>query len=111
MAHNFAPLPQQGILLCSQGAGQILLQGKNCPDLTLWCDMDPKSSLFFSSIGEDSAMLCLNRSIPLKNGTLEPQERKVPYDPRKTVGENLLSCAAQWISSAAQDRPKESESS
>lgn len=90
-----------GILICCRGAGQRLVQGKNCPQMTLWCDMDPKSSLFFSSIGEDSAMLCLNRRIPLRNGTLEPQERRVPYDGGRSVGENLLSCAARLIREAA----------
>ncbi len=108
MAQNNAASPAGGILICCKGAGQILVQGENCPDLTLWCDMDPKSSLFFSSIGENSAMLCLNRSVELKNGTLEPQERRVAYDPRKSVGENLLHCAAEWIGTAAGERTKES---
>ena len=92
---------EEGILICCRGTGQRRVRGKNCPDLTLWCDMDPKSSLFFSSIGEDSAMLCLNRSVPLLNGTLEPQERRVPYDKERSVGENLLSCATQLIREAA----------
>ena len=91
-----------GIVICCRGAGQRRVQGKNCPDLTLWCDMDPKSSLFFSSIGEDSALLCLNRSIPLRNKTLEPQERRVPYDKGRSVGENLLCAAAQMIREAAE---------
>lgn len=90
-----------GIVICCRGTGERRVEGKNCPSLTLWCDMDPKSSLFFSSIGETSAMLCLNRSVPLYNGTLEPQERRVPYDARRSVGENLLQAATALIREAA----------
>ena len=92
-----ASRPQGGILLCNRSAGQILLTGEGCSELTLWCEMDQKSSLCFSSIGETSAMLCLNRSVRLPHLTLEPQERRVPYDPDRSVGENLLHSAADWI--------------
>lgn len=101
--------PQGGILLCNRSAGQILLTGEGCSELTLWCEMDPKSSVCFSSIGEDSAMLCLNRRVRLCRATLEPQERRVPYDPDRSVEENLLHSAAEWIGEELKKQAKESE--
>ncbi len=90
------------IWICCRGTGRRRVRAENCPGLTLWCEMDPKSSLFFSSIGEDSAMLCLNRRVPLPNGTLEPQERRVPYDAARSVGENLLNAATELIQEAVE---------
>ena len=72
-----------------------------CAPATLWCAMDEKSSAFFSHIGEDSALLCLNRAVSLPGGVLEPQERRVPYERGRTVEENLLSAVKQTITQAA----------
>lgn len=72
-----------------------------CAPATLWCAMDEKSSAFFSHIGEDSALLCLNRAVSLPGGVLEPQERRVPYDRWRTVEENLLSAVKRIITQAA----------
>ena len=67
------------------------------PDQTLWCDMDPKSTLSFSSIGENEAMLCLNRGVFTARGRLEPQEKKVPYDRSLCLEDNLLLSAKRLI--------------
>ena len=67
------------------------------PDQTLWCDMDPKSTLLFSSIGDDEAMLCVNRSLHTARGKLEPQEKKVPYDRSLCLEDNLLLSAKRLI--------------
>ena len=80
------------------GNRSVSLEARGVPDQSLWCAMDPKSSVFFSSIGENEALLCLNRSVQTPRGVLEPQEIRVPYDRSLGVEDNLINSAKRIFS-------------
>ncbi|MBQ9544390.1 MAG: hypothetical protein IJV00_04610 [Clostridia bacterium] len=79
------------------GEKTLSLDVSGVPDQTLWCAMDPKSTLSFSSIGDGEAMLCVNRGLYTARGKLEPQEKKVPYDRSLCLEDNLLLSAKKLI--------------
>ena len=86
------------LALLGESGAQVILGGVGAGQVS--CGMTPQSTLSFSSIGEDSAMLCLNRTICLKRRVLEPQERRVAYDRRLSVEENLLLAGVELIGEA-----------
>ena len=51
--------------------------------------MKSEDAVSFSSIGEDRAMLCLQREIPLGRAFIDPFEKSVPYDRNHTLYKNL----------------------
>ena len=51
--------------------------------------MRSEDAVSFSSIGEDRAMLCLQRELNLGQVFIEPFEQSVPYDRNHTLYKNL----------------------
>lgn len=51
--------------------------------------MKSEDTVSFSSIGEDRAMLCLQREISLGHTFIDPFEKSVPYDRNHTLYKNL----------------------
>ena len=57
--------------------------------LLLTGGMEGEASVSFSSIGEDSALLCVARELRLRGESVLPFERPVPFDRNFTLYKNL----------------------
>jgi hypothetical protein len=91
------------ITLCCSGYNKLTV-APDAPPQTLWCAMDPKSTVSFSSIGETKAMLSVNRTVFLKNSKIEQSEYPVSYDRKLSVEQNLLNCAARLITEKGKEK-------
>lgn len=91
------------ITLCCHGHPNVTL-APDAPPQTLWCAMDQKSTVSFSSIGENKAMLSINRTVFLKNSKIEQSEYPVSYDRKLSVEQNLLNCAAKLITEKGKEK-------
>ncbi|MBE6701304.1 MAG: hypothetical protein E7582_05385 [Ruminococcaceae bacterium] len=54
------------------------------------CGMSPYDSVTFSSIGEDSSVICIRRPISFMGKVYEPCEFKVPFDYSIGIFHNLV---------------------
>ena len=55
----------------------------------LSCGMCAHDTVSFSSVSEKEAQLCLTRAFFFHNTLIEPQEKKVPFDPTLSLYQNL----------------------
>ena len=61
------------------------------------CGMDFTDSVTFSSISEDSALVCIRRSIILNGYTVEPCEFKAPFDKDIGIYYNLVVAMIDYL--------------
>lgn len=76
-----------GILICPQNASSI--SGISCP-IAVTCGMSRKSTLSFSSVRYDEAMLAVSRRIDGKDFSLFQGDCKAKYESDLTLYENLV---------------------
>lgn len=84
-------------LKLSHDAGILLVNSQNLPvitgggkvDAVLSCGMNQKDSLTFSAIDRETALLCLQRDVPLGDYTLQSGEFPVKYFPELSVYHNI----------------------
>ena len=79
-------LPPASLYLIS---GEILPESLPESGLVITGRMNSSDTVTLSSIGEDRAMLCLQREIFLNNTFIGPFERAVPYDRNYNLYKNL----------------------
>lgn len=83
---NNAPL-SCSVLLCPQN--NIIRKNIKC-DTAVTCGMSKKSTVSFSSVRFDEAMICISRRIEGEGFCLFQGESKVIYDADLTLYENLI---------------------
>ena len=54
------------------------------------CGMNEKCSLTFSSVGDENAMLCINRDILYKGKRIEQSEKNFTLIPKLTLYDNIV---------------------
>lgn len=86
--------PKSEIYLVS-GSAKIISQGEK--GILLTGGMNREDSVSFSSIGEDAALICIEREIFLKGKSIVPFETKVPFDRNFSLYKNIASGFAQAL--------------
>ena len=86
--------PKSEVYLVS-GSAKIFSQGER--GILLTGGMNREDSVSFSSIGEDTALICLQREIFLKGKSIVPFEMKVPFDRNFSLYKNIASGFTQAL--------------
>ena len=66
------------------------LPHKICCESLIDCGMNEKCSLTFSSVGDESAMLCISRDILYKGKRIEQSEKSFTLIPKSTLYDNIV---------------------
>ena len=81
--------PKKCALLLFEGGKRLTLPHGFFAECALSCGMSPRDTLTFSSLSEESALLCLTRSFVYGGRLYEPMEVRVRHLPTLSLYQNL----------------------
>lgn len=92
--------PKKCALLLFEGGKRLTLPHGFFAECALSCGMSPRDTLTFSSLSEESALLCLTRSFVYGGRLYEPMEVRTVRLPTLSLYQNLTRAFVDYLAAA-----------